>query len=105
VWQSVDVTDSLVSPFAFAIFLSEFEDATSGQVLASWIWELLLVMETHQVPSFEKGSFKQRFIARLRKYGEDHYCVCLLLYPRCRGVWISNLNLGIRKAVSLALSL
>jgi hypothetical protein len=80
VWQSVDVTDSLMSPFAFAISLSEFEHAASGQVLTSWARELLLVTETHQVPPFEKGAFKKRFIARVRTYGEYHYVVCLLLF-------------------------
>jgi hypothetical protein len=102
-WNEVMETDALLSPFNFATALSELDSSTSGLISLTWIWLYLLVTKSNIVSDDAKASFKTLFWKRLKKYGEDHFFVCLLLDPRSHGVGLSPT--GIRHTVSFAMKI
>jgi hypothetical protein len=95
--------DSLLTPFNLVTGISEMDDATSGQIMSMWIWLYGFVKEDVSLSISTKVKYGEAYFSRLRKYGEDHYLMCLLLDPRVHGVGLSAY--GRRKCIDLCLEL
>ena len=105
--ENMKMAETLLTPFNFAMGITDMDNFSSGLIMVVWIWLLIL---SKRLPLLMFGSqfgFKTRFLKRIKYYGETHYLVCMILDPRVHGVGLTKLGvrLAIQNAIDLALHL
>ncbi|KAG6612879.1 uncharacterized protein IUM83_11819 [Phytophthora cinnamomi] len=98
-WNALRHTAQLLCPLNFLSALSELPSATSGQMLALWIW---LFGAATRSPLLDGNSdaLATSFMQRLGCYVEEHFIACLVLDPRVHGAGLSVS--GLRRARGVA---
>ncbi|EGZ14071.1 hypothetical protein PHYSODRAFT_511164 [Phytophthora sojae] len=94
-WNTLRHTAQLLAPLNFLSALSELQSATSGQMLALWIW-LFGAASRSPLLDGNSGAISTSFLQRMECYVGEHFMACLVLDPRVHGAGLSVS--GLRRA-------
>lgn len=78
-WESISSFSFVMKPFVFAQALSEMRNVTSGLVLASWMWLMLLIDQSPRLAPSTKHQMKEKFDSRINNYIESFHWAASML--------------------------
>lgn len=64
--------------------------SSAGLILASWVWLLQILYDSHFVTDCDKLLLKKKILKRMEKYISPHHFLCWVLDPRCKGCGLSG---------------
>ncbi|DAZ93437.1 TPA: hypothetical protein N0F65_003134 [Lagenidium giganteum] len=88
-WMCLNHARELLQPLVYVMALSEVGDASSGRLLACWLWLFGLVNSSDVLLDSDKESLNVKLVDRVRLHLEDHMFACLVLDPRIHGAGLS----------------
>ena len=68
--KNMKMADKLLTPFNFAIGITEMDNVSSGLNMVVWIWLLFLGQNLPLLTFGSQFGFKTRFLKRIKYYGD-----------------------------------